>query len=134
DGGLSSSVRRGIYAWHSENDIAMSDRHAGIILGVSIDCKSLAVITDESLQAVDRKMSQRIFVCANPHSLVVAQSDPGFHYALTQANLVVADGIGVSLAARISGVQIGPRITGADYFKAVLTALQQRGAGRIFFF
>ena len=32
------------------------------------------------------------------------------------------------------GVQIGPRITGTDYFQAVLNALQQRGDGRVFFF
>jgi N-acetylglucosaminyldiphosphoundecaprenol N-acetyl-beta-D-mannosaminyltransferase len=50
------------------------------------------------------------------------------------ANLIVADGVGVSLMAQMVGIQIGPRITGTDYFHAVLQALQQRGAGRVFFF
>ena len=65
---------------------------------------------------------------------MVAQSDPSFQFALTQANLVVADGVGVSFMARLVGVQIGPRITGTDYFQAVLKALQERGGGRVFFF
>lgn len=48
--------------------------------------------------------------------------------------MVVADGIGVTVMARLVGVPIGPRITGTDYFHAVLGALQQRGGGRVFFF
>jgi N-acetylglucosaminyldiphosphoundecaprenol N-acetyl-beta-D-mannosaminyltransferase len=36
--------------------------------------------------------------------------------------------------ARLVGVQVGPRITGTDYFEAVLRGLQQRGGGRVFFF
>jgi N-acetylglucosaminyldiphosphoundecaprenol N-acetyl-beta-D-mannosaminyltransferase len=112
----------------------MSERDAGLLLGIPIDRKSLAEVTEDALQAINRRMSQRVFACANPHSLVVAQHDDRFQSALTHANLVVADGVGVSLMARMVGVQIGPRITGSDYFQAVLNALQQRGGGRVFFF
>jgi N-acetylglucosaminyldiphosphoundecaprenol N-acetyl-beta-D-mannosaminyltransferase len=109
-------------------------REAGFLLGVPVDRKSLAGVIEVSLQAIDRRMSQRVFACANPHSLVVAQRDPSFQSALTQANLVVADGVGVSFMARLVGVEIGPRITGTDYFQAVLMALQQHGRGRVYFF
>lgn len=112
----------------------MGARDAGILLGIPIDRKPLAEVTAEALQAINRKMSPRVFACANPHSLVVAQHDGSFQSALTQANLVVADGVGVTFMARLVGVQIGPRITGTDYFQAVLMALQQRGGGRVFFF
>ncbi len=112
----------------------MTTRAADSFLNIHIDQMSLAEITEETLRAINRKTSQRVFVCANPHSLVVAQGDPGFQAALTQADLVVADGIGVSLMARLAGVQIGPRITGTDYFEAVLMGLQQHGGGRVFFF
>jgi N-acetylglucosaminyldiphosphoundecaprenol N-acetyl-beta-D-mannosaminyltransferase len=103
-------------------------------LGVPISRKPLAVITQDSIATIERKSPPVVFACANPHSLVVAQGDLSFQSALTQANLVVADGVGVSLMARFVGVQIGPRITGTDYFQAVLNSLQQRGGGRIFFF
>ena len=115
-------------------EVAMEERDAGSFLNIHIDRMSLAEATDEALQAVNRKLSQRVFACANPHSLVVAQHDGNFQSALMHADHVVADGIGVSCMARLVGVQIGPRITGTDYFQAVLKALTQRGGGRVFFF
>lgn len=109
-------------------------RDAGTLLGIPIDRKSLTDMVQESMYAVDRKITQRVFACANPHSLVVAQQDADFHSALTHADFVVVDGVGASLMARFVGIQIGPRITGTDYFLGVLNALQQRGGGRVFFF
>ena len=116
------------------NEVSVGARDACILLGIPIDRKHLAEVTEEALQAIDRRMSQRVFACANPHSLVVAQHDDSFQSALTKANLVVADGVGVTFMARLVGAQIGPRITGSDYFQAVLNALQHRGGGRVFFF
>jgi N-acetylglucosaminyldiphosphoundecaprenol N-acetyl-beta-D-mannosaminyltransferase len=110
------------------------NRESGVVLGIPIDCKPLSALTEESLQAIDRRAPQRVFACANPHSLVVAHDDPDFQRALLQADVVVADGVGVSLAARLTGIQVGPRIAGLEYFVAVLTALEARGAGRVFFF
>lgn len=112
----------------------MDKRDVGILLGVPIDRKSLTDMVQESMDAVNHRDSQRVFACANPHSLVVAQEDVHFHSALTHADFVVADGVGASLMTRFVGIQIGPRITGTDYFQGVLNALQHRGSGRVFFF
>lgn len=112
----------------------MFARDAGVLLDIPIDCKSLPVAVEDSFAAIEGQRPQVVFACANPHSLVVAQHDRGFQSALAQADFVVADGIGVSLMARLAGVQIGPRITGTEYFEAVLTGLQHQGDGRVFFF
>ncbi len=112
----------------------MNSRNAGQLLGIEIDRKSLLEAAEEALQAVDRKKQPIVFACANPHSLAVAQHDDLFRAALTQANFVVADGVGVTMMSRLAGVHIGPRITGTDYFQAILNVLQQRGGGRVFFF
>ncbi len=112
----------------------MVTHDAGYLLGVPIDRNPLSLVIEESLQAVERKTVQRVFACANPHSLVVAQHDTGFYSALTHADLVVADGVGVSIVARWAGIHIGPRITGTDYFQGILNTLQQRGSGRVFCF
>lgn len=112
----------------------MFARDAGVLLDIPIDCKSLPIAVQDSFAAIERQRPQIVFACANPHSLVVAQHDLGFQSALTQADFVAADGVGVSLMARLAGVQIGSRITGTDYFEAVLEDLQQRGGGRVFFF
>lgn len=112
----------------------MGKRDVGMLLGVPIDRKSLADMVQESMDAVEHRDSQRVFACANPHSLAVAQQDADFSMALVNANFVVVDGVGASLMARFVGIQIGPRITGTDYFQGVLNALQQQGRGRVFFF
>ncbi len=108
--------------------------NAGVVLGIPIDRKSLSDMVQESMHVIDRRGPQRVFACANPHSLVVAQQDTEFYSALTRADLVVADGVGTSVVARWTGVHIGPRITGTDYFQGVLNALQGRRSGRVFFF
>ena len=112
----------------------MSQRDAGMLLGVPIDRKSLEVATIDALAAIDRKIGSVVFACANPHSLVEAQNDPVFKSALNNANLVVADGVGVTMMAKYARVRVGPRIAGHNYFAAVLGALEKRGSGRVFFF
>jgi N-acetylglucosaminyldiphosphoundecaprenol N-acetyl-beta-D-mannosaminyltransferase len=112
----------------------MSVRDAGILLGVPVDRKSLPAATSDALAAIERRGPPITFACANPHSLIVSQTDPAFKIALNNASLVVADGIGVTIMARCAGVRVGPRITGTDYFFSVMKALQDRGGGDVFFF
>ena len=118
----------------ARKDASLGELNTGTFLDIHIDQMSLPEVTEDALQAINHHIPQRVFVCANPHSLVVAQSDSNFQSALMHADRVVADGIGVSFMARLVGVRIGPRITGTDYFHSVLTALKQRGGGRVFFF
>jgi N-acetylglucosaminyldiphosphoundecaprenol N-acetyl-beta-D-mannosaminyltransferase len=112
----------------------MSARDAANLLGISLDRKSLQTAVAEALTAVERHGAPIVFACANPHSLVTAQVDPVFKSALNNASLVVADGVGVTLMAKAAGVNVGPRITGTDFFLATMAALEGRGTGRIFFF
>ena len=112
----------------------MTARDAGMLLGVPVDRKSLEAATAEAVAAVQRRGPPVAFACANPHSLVAAQRDTAFRSALNNANLVVADGVGVTLMAKIVGVKIGPRITGTDYFFSVMHALEEHGAAKVFFF
>lgn len=109
-------------------------RDAGALLGIQIDRKSLEDAVSDSFDAIDRCGPQIIFACANPHSIVVAQEDPVFFSAINNANLVVADGVGVTMMSRLAKVTVGPRISGHDYFRAILGAIEQRGGGRVFFF
>jgi N-acetylglucosaminyldiphosphoundecaprenol N-acetyl-beta-D-mannosaminyltransferase len=66
--------------------------------------------------------------------LVVARSDRPFRLALQSASAVVADGVGCRIGAALAGVPIGPRITGSDFYLALMSALQASGGGRVFFF
>jgi N-acetylglucosaminyldiphosphoundecaprenol N-acetyl-beta-D-mannosaminyltransferase len=75
----------------------------------------------------------RCLVCANPHSLEQARSDPFFKRAICQADLVTPDGIGVILASRIHGGCIRDRVTGSDIFLGLSYALNQKPGYRYFF-
>jgi N-acetylglucosaminyldiphosphoundecaprenol N-acetyl-beta-D-mannosaminyltransferase len=112
----------------------MFQRHAEIILDVPIDTIQLFRGTKISVDAIDEVWPQVVFACANPHSLVAAQSDAEFKRALIGADFVVADGVGLTFMARCAGIGLGPRITGTDYFVSIMNALSQRGRGRVFFF
>lgn len=118
----------------SGENVGRRNRDAGILLGIPIDRKPLPTIMQDSMHAIEHRDTQRVFACVNPHSLVVAQRDLEFQSALRHADLVVVDGVGASLMARMSGIRLGHRITGTDYFHGVLNVLQQRGEGRVFFF
>ena len=103
------------------------------MLGVSIGSRTLNEILSACETSIRNRQDSFVFACANPHSLVVARGDPEFRDALAQASAVVADGVGCTLAATLAGVSVGPRITGSDYFVAVMTSLNRMG-GRAFFF
>lgn len=103
------------------------------LLGVRIGAGSLAELTAAAQSSIANAAPQFVFACANPHSLVVARADEEFRDALEAASAVVADGVGCIWAATLAGVSIGPRITGFDFFRSVMTELN-RTSGKVFFF
>jgi N-acetylglucosaminyldiphosphoundecaprenol N-acetyl-beta-D-mannosaminyltransferase len=109
-------------------------REAGYILGIPVDRKDLQQSVADAKQAVELGKQKIVFACANPHSIVVAQNDTAFKQALNQATLTVADGVGVTMMAKFAGVEIGPRITGSDYFFSIMKMLEAKQNGRVFFF
>jgi hypothetical protein len=65
------------------------------------------------------------------HSLIAAKSDLEFRDALASATAVVVATEWMS-AAWLSGCSVGPRITGFDYFFAVVRLLFNTSGGRAF--
>ncbi|MGZ8242594.1 WecB/TagA/CpsF family glycosyltransferase [Methylomagnum sp.] len=104
------------------------------ILDVPMGPRPLSALVEDALRAIRDRQRAVVFACANPHSLVAARDDEVFRHALWDADQVVADGVGVALAGRLLGARIGPRITGTDYFLAVMRELNAAGGGRVFFF
>jgi N-acetylglucosaminyldiphosphoundecaprenol N-acetyl-beta-D-mannosaminyltransferase len=103
------------------------------LLGVRVGTRSLAELVQASRAAIAKGRDTFVFACANPHSLVVARQDAQFRAALERADAVVADGVGCVWAAVLAGVSVGPRITGSDFFAAIMTVLNHSG-GKAFFF
>ena len=75
----------------------------------------------------------RYMACANPHSLVVASRDADFSTSLRSADLLLPDGIGMIVAARILGVPIKERVAGFEFFHSLSASLSKEGGSRYFF-
>jgi N-acetylglucosaminyldiphosphoundecaprenol N-acetyl-beta-D-mannosaminyltransferase len=105
---------------------------ANVLLGVRIGRSALDELVARSAWAVDGTADRVVLACANPHSMVVARADSQFHDALNSATHVVSDGFGCRIAALLTGRDFGPRITGFDYFEALMKKLNERG-GKVFF-
>lgn len=102
------------------------------ILGVPVGPRTLRELLEATTRAIVSRQQVFTFACANPHSLVVAQSDGEFMRALRAFSAVVADGVGLRVAARLASIDVGPRITGMDFFCGVMGVLNERRA-RVFF-
>jgi N-acetylglucosaminyldiphosphoundecaprenol N-acetyl-beta-D-mannosaminyltransferase len=105
---------------------------ANILLGVPVGRATLDELVARSLASVTGTADRVFLACANPHSMVAAKADARFHDALNSATHVVSDGFGCRIAALLTGRDFGPRITGFDYFEALMKTLNERG-GKVFF-
>lgn len=98
---------------------------------VSILSNTIANLTEPAAirwleQAMEAKKSKRIYI-ANAHTLNTAASDPTYAAVLRRGDLVVGDGSGVRLAARLRGVRMKANLVGTDLVPALLTATAGRG-------
>lgn len=109
------------------------DASQGLILGVQVGGWTIESLRRAARDAADARGGRPfVFACANPHSLVVAGEDEAFRRALNGFEAVVADGSGMPVGAALAGVGVGSRITGHDFFDAVMEDLQG-SSGHAFF-
>jgi len=103
------------------------------IMGYQVVYSGVNACIKQIVSWIEAGKKGKYFVCANPHALEVAKSDKIFSQAIKEADLVVPDGIGIIIASKILGGQIGERITGSDIFWELCLALNGRGHFRYFF-
>jgi len=103
------------------------------ILGYPTRNDSLDRISEQIIHSIVHGGNTRWLACLNPHSIVKAGSDPLFKNALHLADILIPDGIGILLAAKLLRLPISEKISGSDLFRACsLRANEQRGL-RCFF-
>jgi N-acetylglucosaminyldiphosphoundecaprenol N-acetyl-beta-D-mannosaminyltransferase len=103
------------------------------ILGYRVSGAGLEKVVATVHGWIESGVRGRYFACLNPHSVAVASRDPLFRESLQAADLLVVDGAGVLLAAKLFGVPIPRRITGSDLFAALTAAASWRPGTRFFF-
>lgn len=95
------------------------------ILGVKVD----NLTEKELFERIEQFLTdneQHYIVTPNPEFLVKAQKDKEFKEIINQADLAVADGIGLVFASRFLGQPIKQRITGVDLMEKVCQKAVQK--------
>jgi len=96
------------------------------ILGVRVDDATYDLLLQRVDAFVDSGTPHQV-VTVNPEMLVVAHDDPPFRQVLNDADLNVADGAGVMLAARFLGCALRQRVTGSDSIYRLAAHCAERG-------
>jgi N-acetylglucosaminyldiphosphoundecaprenol N-acetyl-beta-D-mannosaminyltransferase len=96
------------------------------ILGVRVDDATYGLLLQRVDAFIDSGSPHQV-VTVNPEMLVVAHDDPALRQALNDADLNVADGAGVMLAARLLGCALRQRVTGSDGIYRLAAHCAERG-------
>lgn len=95
-------------------------------MGYKINNSSLDDLVDLCGKHICMSASRKtpiVFSCANPHSLATAEYRDEFRQALRNAEILVADGVGLTIVGSLLGTNVNPRITGSDFFNALMNSV-----------
>lgn len=83
------------------------------VLGVPVDCVTMNEAVD-CAEAMIRRQQPSILLAVNPEKVIRAQQDRKLLDLLRSADLLIPDGIGVVIAARILGLGRAVRVPGSE--------------------
>lgn len=102
------------------------------ILGVGFDNITKAEAVDHAF-AIQSEHKAYYVVTPNPEIVMLAREDEAMLSAAKDAELVIADGIGVIYGAKILGTPLKDRIPGIDFTTALLEKMNEEGRSLFLF-
>ena len=96
------------------------------ILGVHISRVSAEQVKKRICEGLKRESSLTVFT-PNPEIVMKAQKDENFKNTLNNADLLLADGVGITLASRLIRDPLPERITGIDTGEFILKLASEKG-------
>lgn len=103
------------------------------LLGYRINNCNIAEISAEAFELSRGKNKRSYMACANPHSLYTADRDLQFQDALKGATILLPDGIGIVLAAKLLNFPLNTRIAGSEFFVSLSAHAEKYGGLKYFF-
>ncbi|UHD16250.1 WecB/TagA/CpsF family glycosyltransferase [Thiocapsa bogorovii] len=107
--------------------------HTACLLGYHVSTRGLHGDVSLALGMSRSSASTDVVDCINPHSIVVAKQDQEFRAALRRASILLPDGAGIILGAKLLGLPIRERVAGTEFFLGLSHLAQQAGGIRYFF-
>ncbi len=96
------------------------------VLGVSFDDLTMEEAVEIALGFMQERRA--CYACTpNPEIVMAAKGDASLCAALSGAELVLADGVGITKAAAMLGTPLKSRVPGIDFASNVISRLAQRG-------
>lgn len=124
-----------LYLWHRLHTWVIpfigEEAARGSLLGVRLSPFSLDQAVARVQGMIGTPGSARVVVTPNPGSLLTSRRDPVLRAAYDQADLVLADGIGIVWASRLLGSPLSTRVTGVDLSERLLARASTVGT-RVF--
>lgn len=96
------------------------------ILGVGITSATKKEILEYIVKNVENFKKKLFVVTPNPEFLVLANKDKVFKDVLNKADLALADGVGVVIAAKLIGKPLKERFTGIDLVKSLCGKVSEK--------
>jgi N-acetylglucosaminyldiphosphoundecaprenol N-acetyl-beta-D-mannosaminyltransferase len=96
------------------------------ILGVPVDCVTMDGVL-EMVDAMVHGSTAHVIVAMNPEKVIKARRDPDLLRRLQRTSLLIPDGIGVVLAARLLGLGRMGRVPGSELMPAICERAARKG-------
>lgn len=103
------------------------------ILGFHISNLGLKTDSQNAMNFILTNRNNKYMACANPHSLIEASGDTLFATALNKADILLPDGTGVLLAAKVLNLNISERVAGIEFFLSLTRLCNHQKHIKIFF-
>jgi N-acetylglucosaminyldiphosphoundecaprenol N-acetyl-beta-D-mannosaminyltransferase len=104
-----------------------------LLFGYQVSARGLEGDVRAACELASTSTHTRVVDCINPHSIITAKSDSHFQQALSNADILLPDGTGIILAARLLGLPIRQRVAGTEFFLRLSETANRAGGARYFF-
>ena len=95
------------------------------ILGVGYDDVTMAEAVCRGLELMAEHKAAYV-VTPNPEIIMLARENPALVHAIADASLVLADGVGVTIGAKILGRPMKARVPGIDFASNLMAEMARR--------
>ncbi|WP_258406195.1 WecB/TagA/CpsF family glycosyltransferase [Shewanella aegiceratis] len=102
-------------------------RHSLSLFGLKIANLSMNQLLERMLAACEQQGAMERYCFVNADCMNISRDNKAYHHNLTQADLILADGLGLRLASRLKGTPLGDNLNGTDMFPLLCERLAKSG-------